>query len=226
MQGKEKAGFFPLIFPWSLHEKHQTRIQEFSFFRAHVLVNSLSSVDIMCIDTVPFTLWKLCRIMVDIVFKRAWYAKGECESTLNCKSLILSRDWFVWQSSRKKIAMDKNFIYSNCCDFKNERKEVHSNCTLVTFEPKKKNNKIKKEASTALLKVALYSRSQTCTLACKQENKWRDHALYRLLRDAWTMHISGPNAAINKLDFRILSEKVALKLKKCNHTYRIQKTYI
>ena len=57
-------------------------------------------------------------------------------------------------------------IYFNCCDFKNERKEVHLNCTLVSFEPKKKKKgipKIKKEVSAALLKVAPYSRSQPCT---------------------------------------------------------------
>lgn len=28
-----------------------------------MLVNSLSPVDIMCIDTVTFTSWKLCRLM-------------------------------------------------------------------------------------------------------------------------------------------------------------------
>ena len=43
-------------------------------------------------------------------------------------------------------------------------------------------DKIKNEVGTALLKVALYSRSQTCTL-CKQENKWRNHAFYRLFKN-------------------------------------------
>ena len=40
-------------------------------------------------------------------------------------------------------------------------------------------DKIKKEVGTALLKAALYSRSQNCTPR-KQENKWRNHAFYRL----------------------------------------------
>ena len=38
-----------------------------------------------------------------------------------------------------------------------------------------------KEVGTALLRVALYSRSQNCTLF-KQENNWRNHAFYRLFK--------------------------------------------
>ena len=126
---EKKAHFFPLL---SSHRN--TRV----YFPLPYL---LSTVDIMCIDTVTFTLWNLCRLIYDGAY---CIEKGmECKNrvwkhfNLNCQRRILSRDWFVWQSSRKKIAMDKNLIYSNCCGFKNERKEVHSNCTFVTFELKK-----------------------------------------------------------------------------------------
>ena len=48
-----------------LHERHQTRMQAIFSFRIHVFLNSLSTVDIGCIDIVTFTPWKLCRLMND-----------------------------------------------------------------------------------------------------------------------------------------------------------------
>ena len=43
------------------HLFRQTGIQELYF----PLQYSLSTVDIMCIDTVTFTLWNLCRLIYD-----------------------------------------------------------------------------------------------------------------------------------------------------------------
>lgn len=52
--------------------------------------------------------------------KRAWYAETQCERNLNCQRWILWRDWFVWQCSRWKIAMNKQQstrtqLHGKCC---------------------------------------------------------------------------------------------------------------
>ena len=62
---KKKARFFPLISSYSLHERRQTRIQEFYFPFPYMCWSIRCQLWISCIDTVTFTLWKLCRLMND-----------------------------------------------------------------------------------------------------------------------------------------------------------------
>ena len=125
--------------------------------------------------------------MVHTVFKRAWYAETECESNLNCQRRILWRDWFVWRWKCRKwsiwrillICLTSQLthlqflsfvIYSNCCDFGNERKEVHLNFTFEIHLSRIRaffwnNFSIKK---MVLKFIIAHARSNTC-----YERFWR-----------------------------------------------------
>ena len=58
-------------------------------------------------------------------------------------------------------------------------------------------NKIKKEVETGLLKVALLVRKLTHLVNRKRNEEIMLFTVY--LKDTWTMNVSCPNAAINKI---------------------------
>ena len=78
---RKKHAFLTYFVIKSSRKTSNTNTRVLFSFPVNVLVNSLSTVNIMCTDTVTL---------------------------LSCQRRILLRDWFVWQCFRRKIAMDKH----------------------------------------------------------------------------------------------------------------------
>ena len=68
--------------------KHEYSVRVSLSFPIHVLVNSLLTVDIMSLDTITFSQWKLSRPLNNI-------GRGEFEAIV-CNGGCVGRTWFRW----------------------------------------------------------------------------------------------------------------------------------
>ena len=75
-------------------------------------VNSLSIVDIMCRDTVTFTLWKLCRLMND----SEWCIlclKGHGTQNPSVKALLTVKDEFYREIDMFGSAPEEKLLWTS-----------------------------------------------------------------------------------------------------------------